>query len=122
MYGGIEVDMLSIGNADCILVSFWNGLSVYRILIDGGKKGDAATIRQFLRNLKINTIDDLLSTHHHDDHSSGLIDLLSDETLKFGKVWSHVPHWHVDSMDKVRAALKAAGSSSNEAEIGRAHV
>jgi beta-lactamase superfamily II metal-dependent hydrolase len=115
MYAGIEVDMLSIGNADCILVSFWNGSSVYRILIDGGRKGDAAIIRQFLRGSKIDRIDDLLSTHHHDDHSGGLVELLSDETLNFGKVWSHVPHWHVENMDKVRAALKAAGSSSNEA-------
>ncbi len=117
MYSGIEVDMLSLGNADCILVSFWNGVSVYRILIDGGNKGDAAIIRQFLRILKIRRLDDVLSTHQHDDHSGGFIELLSDETLEVGKVWSHVPHWHVESMEKVRAALKAAGSSAEAANI-----
>jgi len=115
MYNGIEVDMLSLGNADCILVSFWSGFSVHRVLIDGGNKGDAPTVRAFLRNLKIETIDDVLSTHLHDDHSGGLIELLSDETLTFGKVWCHVPQWHVDNMDKAWAALKAAGSSSDEA-------
>lgn len=114
MYSGIEIDMLSVGNADCILVSYWSGLSVQRVLIDGGNKGDAPTVRAFLRGLKIETIDHVLSTHLHDDHSGGLIELLSDETLKFGKVWCHVPHWHVD-MDKVWPALKAAGSSSDEA-------
>lgn len=117
MYSGIEVDMLSVGNADCILVSFWDGNSVYRVLIDGGNKGDAPTVRNFLRNLKISTIDDVLSTHHHDDHSGGLIELLADETLKFGKVWSHVPHWHVESMDKVEKALKAAASSAEAESI-----
>ena len=116
MYNGLEIDMLSLGNADCILVSYWSGLSVQRVLIDGGNKGDAATVRAFLRDLKVETIDDVLSTHHHDDHSGGLIELLSDETLKFGKVWCDVPQWHVDNnMDKVWAALKAAGSSSDEA-------
>jgi len=117
MYNGIEIDMLSLGDADCILVSFWSGLSVHRVLIDGGNKGDAPTVRAFLRDLKIETIDDVLSTHLHDDHSGGLIELLSDETLKFGKVWCHVPQWHVDSMDKVWAALKAAGPSNEAASI-----
>lgn len=117
MYNGIEIDMLSLGNADCILVSWWSGLSIHRVLIDGGNKGDAPTVRAFLRNLKIETIDDVLSTHLHDDHSGGLIELLSDETLKFGRVWCHVPQWHVGNMDKVWTALKAAGQSDEAANI-----
>ncbi len=117
MYNGIEVDMLSLGNADCILVSFWSGFFVHRVLIDGGSKGDAPAVRGFLRGLGIDTIDDVLSTHLHDDHSGGLIELLSDETLKFGKVWCQVPHWHVGSMDKVWVALKAAEPSDEAASI-----
>ena len=117
MYNGIEVDMLSLGNADCILITFWNGVSAYRVLIDGGNKGDAATIRQVLRHLNIRRVDDVLSTHQHDDHSGGLIELLLDETLDVGKVWSHVPQWHVESMAKVQAALRAAGSSAEAATI-----
>jgi beta-lactamase superfamily II metal-dependent hydrolase len=119
MYNGIEIDMLSLGDADCILVSFWNGLSVYRVLIDGGNKGDEPTVRSFLRALNITSIDEVLSTHLHDDHSGGLIELLSDNTLTFGKLWCHVPHWHVPNrdMDKVRAALKGAGTSDEAANI-----
>jgi len=41
--------MLSLGDADCILVSFWSGLSVYRVLVDGGNKSDAPVIPVFLR-------------------------------------------------------------------------
>ncbi len=119
MYDGIEIDMLSLGNADCILVSFYNGASVHRVLIDGGNKGDAPTIRAFLRGLNITKIDDILSTHLHDDHSGGLIDILADNTLTFGKFWCHVPHWHVENknMDKVWAALKSAGTSDEATNI-----
>jgi beta-lactamase superfamily II metal-dependent hydrolase len=112
MYNGIELDMLSLGDADCILVSFWNGWSVYRVLIDGGNKGDAPKVRSFLGALKISRIDEALSTHLHDDHSGALIELLADPTLEFGKLWCHIPHWHVPSMDKVWTALKAAGTSA----------
>ncbi len=122
MYNGVEIDMLSLGNADCILVSFWNGFSVHRVLVDGGSKGDAPIVRGFLRSLGIATIDDVLSTHLHDDHSGGLMELLADQTLTFGKLWCHVPHWHVESMDKVWAALRAAGSTSDEAANIRSSI
>jgi len=119
MYNGVEIDMLSLGNADCILVPFSSGVSVHRVLIDGGNRGDAPIVRSFLRGLNITKIDDVLSTHLHDDHSGGLIDLLADNTLTFGKLWCHVPHWHVENknMDKVWAALKAAGTSDEATNI-----
>jgi len=110
MYGGVEIDMLSLGNADSILISFWNGLSVHRLLIDGGNKGDAPKVRSFLRGLNVTRLDDVLSTHHHDDHSGGLIEIIADTTLDIGRVWSHVPQRHVD-MNKVRVALGAVGES-----------
>jgi beta-lactamase superfamily II metal-dependent hydrolase len=117
MFNGIEIDMLSLGDADCILVSFWSGFIVNRVLIDGGNKGDAPIIREFLRSQQITDIDHVLSTHLHDDHSGGLIELLADPTLNFGKLWFHIPHGHVESMDKVYAALQAAGTSEEAAKI-----
>ena len=42
---------------------------------------------------------------------------MADETLAFGKLWCHVPHWHVESVDKVRAALKATGTSDEATNI-----
>lgn len=117
MYSGVEIDMLSLGDADSMLVSYWNGFSAHRVLIDGGNKGDAPTVRTFLRNLNISTIDEVFSTHLHDDHSGGLIELLSDTTLTFGKLWCHIPHWHVESIEKVNAALRAAGISEEAESI-----
>jgi beta-lactamase superfamily II metal-dependent hydrolase len=89
MYSGIEVDMLSLGNADSILVSFWNGFPFTACSLTAANKGDAATVSSFLRNLKIKRIDDLLSTHHHDDHSGGLLGLLSDQTRSSGRSVAH---------------------------------
>jgi beta-lactamase superfamily II metal-dependent hydrolase len=119
MYDGVEVDMLSLGDADCILVTFWNGFTTHRVLIDGGNKGDAAKVRDFLASRGITYIDDVLVTHLHDDHSGGLLELLPDATLGFGKLWCHVPHFHVPNGDmvKVRTALKMAGSSLEAQKI-----
>jgi beta-lactamase superfamily II metal-dependent hydrolase len=117
MYNGVEIDMLSLGDADCILVSLWNGSSAYRVLVDGGNKGDAAKVRAFLTGLEISRIDEVLSTHLHDDHSGALIELLADTSLTFGKLWCHVPQWHVESLEKVSRALRDAGSSAEANSI-----
>jgi beta-lactamase superfamily II metal-dependent hydrolase len=118
MFSGVEIDMLSLGDADSMLVSYWNGSSsAYRVLIDGGNKGDAPEVRGLLRNLNISTVDEVFSTHLHDDHSGGLIELLADTTLTFGKLWCHIPQWHVESMEKVNTALRAAGTSEEAESI-----
>jgi hypothetical protein len=38
---GVEIDMLSLGDADAILVTEWSGNHVFRVLIDGGTADDA---------------------------------------------------------------------------------
>jgi beta-lactamase superfamily II metal-dependent hydrolase len=110
MYDGVEYSMLSLGNADCILVSCWNGQTVYRILIDGGNKGDAEKVRSFLHWKNISRLDAVISTHGHDDHSGGLIEILADQTLEIGRLWSHMPGWHVN-VNAVNQALREAGPS-----------
>jgi beta-lactamase superfamily II metal-dependent hydrolase len=96
MYDGLEVDVLSLGNADSILVTLWQGFLSTRVLIDGGCKTSAPTVRAFLAGLGVTYIDHLVSTHPHDDHICGLVDLVSDTSLTFGKVWVHCPRLHVN--------------------------
>ena len=48
-YDGLEVDMLSVGNADSILVTNWVAWNntVSRVLIDGTNKSGAGVVRSF---------------------------------------------------------------------------
>lgn len=48
-YEGMEIDMLSLGDADCILVSRWVGGDVTRVLIDGGEAKHSGRIKRFLK-------------------------------------------------------------------------
>ncbi len=103
-YNGIEIDMLSLGDADCLLFTHWVDGCYMRILIDGGNKGSAPTARQFLRNRGISHLQHVVCTHPHDDHAGGLVGLLADATLAIDRVWVHCPKLHV-SMLLVEYAL-----------------
>lgn len=103
-YDGIEIDMLSLGDADCILVTQWYGSEAQRVLIDGGNKGSTQTIIAFLINSSIRRIDSVICTHPHDDHVGGLVPLLQGGAIQFGEVWMHWPKGHID-MSKVERAL-----------------
>ena len=108
MFDGLEIDLLSLGNADCILATQWHGCQAVRVLIDGGRKSDYDVIRTFLRALNITYIDHLVSTHPHDDHIAGLVELVEDRTLMFGHAWVHMPRFHVDMGAVDRALTKTA--------------
>lgn len=93
---GIEVDMLNIGDADCILVTGWNFGVVERVLIDGGNKNDAPKVKAFLAQRRITHVNHVVCTHPHADHAGGLVELVSDPTFSFGTFWMHLPWNHVD--------------------------
>ncbi len=75
-FNGIEIDMLSLGDADAILVTAWAGTNVWRVLIDGGTASDAKEVREFLRSRDANSLFAVVCTHLHKDHARGLIELL----------------------------------------------
>lgn len=108
MYNGLEIDMLSLGNSDCILATAWNGFACTRVLIDGGRADTVRDVRAFLRSQGITYIDHVVSTHPHDDHIGGLAELVSDPTLFFGTAWVHCPGLHVDISAVDRALTRTA--------------
>ena len=94
-FNGVDVDMLNVGDGDSILVTRWTNGMATRVLIDGGNKGSAATVKAFLLNRKIQYLDHIVCTHPHDDHAAGLIELVTDKRFDFGTFWMHLPwkHW-----------------------------
>jgi len=104
-YNGLEIDMFSLGDADSILVTKWaDGIPV-RVLIDGGKRNSYAEIRLSLKSRDIKYIDHVVSSHPHDDHVGGLLELVEDRSFRLGTAWVHIPGNHVD-MTRVRRALR----------------
>jgi beta-lactamase superfamily II metal-dependent hydrolase len=111
MLTGLEVDMLSLGDADCILVTGWSGNTARRVLIDGGNKGSFDVVRGFLKKRDIVFLDAVVCTHPHDDHAGGLLELAGDETIAIGSAFFHVPQRHIDPKQVEKALRLAAGSA-----------
>jgi beta-lactamase superfamily II metal-dependent hydrolase len=103
MFDGIEVDVLSLGDADCVVVTKWSDKGPLRILIDGGCGKDAGVILDFLRQMGYSYFWAVLCTHLHNDHASGLIKLVRSSGVAFSKGWMHDITKHV-SADTLRRA------------------
>lgn len=84
-YNGFEIAMLLLGRADSLLVTKWDEDVPTRVLVDGGRKGHAASIRAFLEAHGATWIDHVVCTHHDDDHADGLVELIKDDDIQFGK-------------------------------------
>ena len=112
IFNGIEIDMLSLGDADSILVTGRYGTSVWRVLIDGGSAKDAKTVRDFLRSQNVTSLYAVVCTHLHNDHARGLIELVKDKTLSITFGWMHDMQRHA-SADTLR---RASSGNSSQAE------
>jgi beta-lactamase superfamily II metal-dependent hydrolase len=111
MYDGFEVDMLNVGDADCLLLTWWNGFSNVRILIDGGNAGDATAILSFLQRRGVTRLDAIVGTHMHDDHAAGLTRIVEAGTLQIDHAYVHVPQNHL-AMKLVEKALGIAAGTT----------
>lgn len=106
MFDGLEIDMLSLGDADCVLVTQWadsRGWRPQRVLIDGGTKDDSKAAREFLRSRGVTELWAVVCTHLHNDHAAGLIELVRDGSLTIHAGWMHDVRNHI-SRDTLRRA------------------
>jgi beta-lactamase superfamily II metal-dependent hydrolase len=95
----ISIDMLSVGNADAIIV--WlkdQNNNNYVVLIDGGNKCDGKKVIDHLESYILKpeasgkTAPDLIVSSHHDkDHIGGLIEVVNYYGSSIGEVWVNNP-------------------------------
>lgn len=114
-YNGFEIDMLNVGDADCILVTEWAQNKPTRVLIDGGNAESAKVLKSFLQTRGISYIDHVVSSHPHDDHARGLIELANDTSVEIGVAWIHRPELHVDMLQVEYALNQVRGIRRTQA-------
>lgn len=112
MFDGVEVDVISLGDADCIVVTQWQGSVPHRVLIDGGSGGDAEIVLDFLRRRNSTHFWAVVCTHLHNDHASGLIKLVYSSGISFTHGLMHDITKHVSAGCLRRAS--AADDGVNE--------
>jgi beta-lactamase superfamily II metal-dependent hydrolase len=110
IYNGLEVDMLSLGNADAILVTHWSNSNAVRVLIDGGNSSDADKVLAKLQELRVGHLHHVVCTHPHNDHAAGLVGVLGSKAVTVGKFWMHLPWAHIN-IQQLTATLSRAGQS-----------
>ena len=99
----ISIDMLSLGNADSIIV--WlkdENNNHFVMLIDGGNKSDGEKViahldKYILPNVPQSAPDLVICTHHDKDHIGGLITVVEHYGNRIGKVWINTPAEHISS-------------------------
>jgi beta-lactamase superfamily II metal-dependent hydrolase len=89
MFDGIEVDVLSVGDADCIVVTQWQGWFAHRVLVDGGCANDADRVLEFLLSRGYTNFWAAVCTHPHNDHARGLIKIIESGKLTITNGWMH---------------------------------
>ena len=112
MLNGIEVDMLSLGDADCIVVTKYENSVPHRIIIDGGSGSSAEVILEFLFERDWTEFWAAVCTHPHNDHAAGLIKIVKNPRIKIQTAFMHDIRKHV-APDALRRAA-AADDGVNE--------
>lgn len=114
-YEGYEIEMLPLGDADCILLTEWvpgQKQEKYFTLIDGGLKRNYPYIRDFLKAHEVKTIQNLVSSHPDVDHVNGLVALVEEEQFTIEHAWVHDPAQHTDIAETQRTLEKVAAEGN----------
>jgi len=105
VFNGIEVDVVDIGDADCIVVTRWVNSVSHRVLIDGGCGADAEKILDFLLRRGCTNFWAVVCTHLHNDHARGLIKLVRNPSLTIQNGWMH----NINKQVSAEALRRASG-------------
>lgn len=103
MFNGIELDVLSLGDADSMLITQWVNSFPQRVLVDGGSGADGEIVREFLHSRNCTNLWGVLCTHLHNDHSRGLVKIIRDKSITIHNGWMHDIRLHLDAEGLRRA-------------------
>lgn len=105
-----QIEMLPAREGDCLWITYGEAAAPRHVLIDGGRKATAKTVRQKLKDLGPNGRLELLIISHIDrDHIEGVIDLLETAGglgVEVGDVWfnayRHLPKPELEAFGAVQ--------------------
>jgi len=96
----LKVSYINVGQADSILVE--QGSS--SMLIDAGNNGDSETVKNYVENQGITTLDFLVGTHPHEDHIGGMDYIIN--AFKIGKIYMPKATTTTQTFNDVITAIK----------------
>lgn len=108
----IEIYYFYVGQADCILVKTEEA----NMLIDAGNNDDGKLICDYLKKLKIGTIDYLIGTHAHEDHIGGLDNVI--KSFNIGTIYMPSKETTTKTFEDVIKATKAKKINIKTPKIG----
>ena len=107
-----QIEMLPAREGDCLWITYGDAAAPRHVLIDGGRKATAKTVRQRLKALGPNGRLELLIISHIDrDHIEGVVGLLEAAGglgVEVGDVWFNAYHHLLDD------ALEGFGAAQGE--------
>lgn len=74
----MTVHVLDVGKADCIFIT----CEGKNILIDAGETSIYKVVNEYLRKMKVKTIDQLILSHQHSDHVGGMCYVVDEFDVK----------------------------------------
>lgn len=95
-----EYEMLTVGDADAILIRHYIKEEPYVVLIDAGNTNASSLIKKHIKDYFNTTYIDLaICTHPDSDHKDGFFDLLVDDEVHVGEFWLTDPACFLDEQD-----------------------
>ena len=114
-----QIEMLPAREGDCLWISYGEAAKPRHVLIDGGRKATAKTVRQKLKALGPGGRLELLIISHIDrDHIEGVVSLLEEAGglgVEVGDVWFNAYHHLLD--DELEGFGAAQGEKLSKALI-----
>lgn len=111
--GILKVHYIDVGQGDSIFIELPNEETM---LIDGGSKSNGAIVLNYLNEQKVKKIDYLVSTHPHEDHIGGLVEIINKYSI--GEIYMPDVTHTTKAFENLLLAINNKGYKINKAIAG----